>query len=154
MKSISLVIPIYNEEENIKPLFREIEEVMSVNAIDYEIIAINDGSFDSSGSQLREEAKRSPYIKIISLNRNYGQTAAMSAGFHCATHGIVIPLDADMQNDPRDIPRLIEVMDSGFDIVSGWRKERKDKTLSRKIPSWIANSIISRITGVHLHDYG
>lgn len=151
---LSIVIPIYNEEENLAELFSEIKEVAQQLSMDYEVIAINDGSTDKSMSVLADEAKKDGKIKVINFYRNFGQTAAMSAGFRYASGDIVIPMDADLQNDPHDIPRLLEIMNQGYDIVSGWRKDRKDNMITRKFPSYIANFVISKITGVYLHDYG
>ncbi|MDD4900820.1 MAG: glycosyltransferase family 2 protein [Patescibacteria group bacterium] len=151
---LSLVLPIYNEEENIVQLLKEIKEAMLSLSLEYEVIAINDGSKDKSLAVLKEAATEDKRIKIISFKRNFGQTAALSAGFDHATGEAVIPLDADLQNDPKDISSLLDKLSEGYDIVSGWRKNRRDKLVSRKIPSWIANYIISKTTDVHLHDYG
>lgn len=151
---ISIVLPIYNEEESLDILFDEIAKVMQENNFDYEIIAVNDGSQDGSLKKLKDKASKNILIKVIDFSRNFGQTAALSAGFEAASGEIIIPMDADLQNDPKDIPALIKKMNEGFDVVSGWRKNRRDKLLSRKIPSWIANALISRITRVNLHDYG
>lgn len=154
MTQLSIVIPIYNEADSLEKLFAEILNVLGENNFNYEIIAVSDGSTDKSNQILKEISARNEKIKTIIFSRNFGQTAAMAAGFKFASGDIIIPLDADMQNDPRDIPRLIDKLSAGYDIVSGWRKNRHDKLLSRKIPSWIANSLISKITGVNLHDYG
>lgn len=151
---ISLVIPAYNEEENILLLYERIKLIMETMKRGYEIIFVDDGSKDNTVGLLRQIKMSDNNVKIIKLRRNFGQTAAMSAGFDYAQGDIIIPLDADLQNDPQDIPRLVEKIEAGYDIVSGWRKNRQDKTFSRKIPSMIANKIISWITGVHIHDYG
>ncbi|NMB48166.1 glycosyltransferase family 2 protein [Candidatus Kuenenbacteria bacterium] len=151
---LSIVTPIYNEVENLPGLFREIKSSLSALGWDYEIIAVNDGSVDGSLNVLKELAAVDSHIKIISFSRNFGQTAALSAGFTHATGEVIIPLDADLQNDPRDIPLLLSKLAEGYDIVSGWRKNRHDKLISRKIPSRLANSLIGKITGVKLHDYG
>ncbi len=151
---LSIVTPIYNEEENIKQLFIEIKEALIPLVLEYEVIAVNDGSKDNSLKVLKEEALKDNRIKVISFKRNFGQTPAMVAGFDYARGEIIIPLDADLQNDPKDIPILLNKLTEGYDIVSGWRKNRQDKLISRKIPSWIANYIISKSTNVHLHDYG
>ncbi len=149
---ISIVVPIYNEEESIHLLYDKIREQ---NAFDWEIIMVNDGSTDASADRLRELAEKDARVKVINLRRNYGQTAAMAAGFNFAHGDVVVPLDADLQNDPSDIPQLLSVLAEGYDVVSGWRKERwQDKRLSRKLPSLLANILISRITGTTLHDYG
>ena len=151
---VSLVIPIYNERENIPRLYDEIKEVMEEMGEEYEIIFVNDGSTDGSDQVLNSIAQADPRVMVIHLRRNFGQTAAMSAGFHHAAGDIVITMDGDLQNDPRDIPRLLEKLNEGYDIVSGWRKERKDPYWTRVFPSQVANALISRLTGVKLHDYG
>ena len=149
---ISVIIPIFNEEDNIKQLTESILKVM-VN-LNFELLYINDGSKDSSEEKILEFTKKDSRIKLISLRRNYGQTAAMQAGFDQSKGTIVIPMDGDLQNDPKDIPKLIEKINEGYDVVSGWRKIRSDKKLTRILPSKIANMIISKISGIHLHDYG
>ena len=151
---LSIILPIYNEEENLKILFQEIREAVSRLSVEYEIIAVDDGSQDSTLSILKEIAESNKNIKVISFRRNFGQTAAMSAGIDLAEGEIIIPLDADLQNDPGDINKFLEKAREGYDIVSGWRKNRHDKLFSRKIPSRIANFLISYITKVKLHDYG
>ncbi|MEA3398689.1 MAG: glycosyltransferase family 2 protein [Patescibacteria group bacterium] len=151
---LSIIIPIYNEAENIKALINEIEETIKANKINTEIIAVDDGSTDNSLKIIKNIAKDNQHIKIISFSRNFGQTAALSAGFDKALGEIIVPIDADMQNNPKDIPLLLNKLREGYDIVSGWRRKRKDKLFSRKIPSQIANYIISKITKVNLHDYG
>ena len=154
VKSLSVVIPVYNEEENIPKLYEELKEVLERLPYDYEIIFVDDGSTDRTPQILEELAKKDPRIKVIRFRRNYGQTAAMYAGFQYASGDVVITMDGDLQNDPHDIPKLLEKINEGYDIVSGWRKDRKDPFLSRILPSKIANWIISKVTGVHLHDYG
>ena len=149
---ISIVIPIYNEEDNIEKLSESIIEAM-LN-INYEVLFINDGSTDNSAHTIEEITKIHANFKLINLRRNYGQTAAIQAGFDNAQGEVVIPMDGDLQNDPKDIPKLIEKLDEGYDVVSGWRKERLDKKFTRILPSKIANSLISKISGIHLHDYG
>ena len=149
---ISVVIPIFNEEENINKLSQSITKALS--DIDYEVLFINDGSTDNSENEIVKLSSTDPKIKLINLRRNYGQTAAMQAGFDQSKGTIVIPMDGDLQNDPKDIPKLIEKINEGYDVVSGWRKIRSDKKLTRIIPSKIANMIISKISGIHLHDYG
>ncbi len=151
---ISVVIPAYNEEENIPILYEKLKKVLDNLGEDYEIIFIDDGSTDRTYEILKELAQRDKKVKVIRFRRNFGQTAAMYAGFEHAKGDVIITMDADLQNDPEDIPRLLEKMKEGYDIVSGWRKDRKDPFLSRKLPSMIANWIISKVTGVHLHDYG
>ncbi len=151
---ISLVIPIYNEEENIPLLYAEIKEVLDTTSYQYEMIFIDDGSSDTSVKVLEELSKEDEKILIIELRRNFGQTAAMSAGFDHASGDIIITMDGDLQNDPHDIPNMVTQLNDGYDIVTGWRYDRKDAFLSRKLPSMIANRLISWITGVSLHDYG
>ena len=151
---ISVVIPAYNEEENIPILYEKLKKVLENLGEDYEIIFVDDGSTDRTYEILKEIAQKDKKVKVIRFRRNFGQTAAMYAGFEHAKGDIIITMDADLQNDPEDIPRLLEKMKEGYDIVSGWRKDRKDPFLSRKLPSMIANWIISKVTGVHLHDYG
>lgn len=151
---ISVVIPVYNESESIDTLHRDLEKVLGSIDLDYEVIMIDDGSLDSTYQKLIELNFKNPKFKIIKFRRNFGQTAAMRAGFDYASGEAIITMDADLQNDPADIPRLIEEMKKGYDIVSGWRKNRKDKLLSRRFPSVVANRIISGLFGVRLHDYG
>ncbi len=154
VRKISIVIPVYNEEENIEKLYEELKEVLENLKLDYEIIFVNDGSTDRTPQILDELAKRDPKVKVVHFRKNYGQTAAMYAGFQYAEGDVVITMDGDLQNDPHDIPKLLEKIEEGYDIVSGWRKNRQDPFLSRILPSKIANWIISKVTGVHLHDYG
>ena len=149
---ISIVIPIYNEEANIEKLTESI--LTALSDIEYEVLFINDGSTDNSEKKIQEKIKIHSHMKLINLRRNYGQTAAMQAGFDHSKGNIVIPMDGDLQNDPKDIPMLIEKINDGYDVVSGWRKIRSDKKLTRIIPSKIANMLISKISGIHLHDYG
>lgn len=151
---LSIIIPVYNEEKNLKKLHNELLLALKDSKFTYEIIWINDGSKDKSMAVLEEIARTNLACKIIDFARNFGQTAAMSAGIKYATGDILIPMDADLQNDPADIPKFLEKIEEGYEVVSGWRKYRKDKLFLRKIPSWIANFIIARITGVHIHDYG
>ena len=151
---VSVVSPIYNEIENVEMLARKLHEALSAMHRPYEIILVDDGSSDGSWEKMVELSKAIPNLRIIRLRRNFGQTAAMSAGFDAARGEFIVTLDADLQNDPSDIPKLIARAEQGFDVVSGWRKDRKDKFLSRRLPSMIANSLISKITGVALHDYG
>ena len=150
---LSLVIPVFNEEENVSDLYSKLDRICSRLGDRYEIIFIDDGSVDSSFEKLSSFAEEDKNVKIIRFQKNFGQTAAIAAGFSFSRGDIVIPLDADLQNDPNDIPRLLEKIRDGCDIVSGWRKKRKD-TFTRRIPSIVANKLISIVTGVHLHDYG
>lgn len=151
---LSIILPIYNEEQNIEILYQQINDILRELNFSYEIIAVNDGSTDDSSCILEKIARNDANFKVINLRRNFGQTAAMAAGIGVSQGEVIIPLDADLQNDPADIPRFLEKIDQGFDVVSGWRKCRRDKLISRKIPSWIANCLISLITGLKLHDYG
>jgi len=152
--TVSIVIPIYNEEESLPPLVESLLSALTPQTFSYEIIFVNDGSRDGSLSLLEQYAAQHRFIKVIDFRRNFGQTAAMTAGFMQASGEIIIPMDGDNQNDPTDIPRLLEKMEEGFDVVSGWRKNRQDRGLTRVLPSKIANSLISIVSGVHLHDYG
>lgn len=151
---LSIVIPCLNESANIKQLYQELTNILTDLQQDYEIIFIDDGSTDDSFEKMQDLAGEDPMVKIVQFRKTFGQTAALSAGFHLARGDIIIPLDGDLQNDPSDIPRLLSALDDGYDVVSGWRKDRKDALLSRKIPSWLANKLISLISGVKLHDYG
>lgn len=151
---ISVVIPTYNEEENIRLLYDEIKEVMSTMDHGYEVLFVDDGSSDTTLSVLKKLQEEDAHIGVVQFRRNFGQTAAMSAGFDFATGDVIITMDADLQNDPHDIPRLIEKIDEGYDVVTGWRYDRQDAFINRKLPSMIANKIISWTTGVSLHDYG
>ena len=151
---LSLFLPVLDEEENLRPMHAKIASALDQLGKTAEVIYVDDGSTDKSLSILKEIASGDPRVRVISLRRNYGQTAAMSAGIDAAKGDILIPMDADLQNDPADIARLLQKLDEGYDVVSGWRKNRQDKLISRKIPSQIANRIISWIGGVPLHDYG
>lgn len=151
---LSLFLPVLDEEENLRPMHAKIQESLNALGKTAEVIYVDDGSTDRSLQILREIAAEDERVRVISLRRNYGQTAAMSAGIDAARGEILIPMDADLQNDPMDIVRLLEKLDEGYDVVSGWRKNRQDKLISRKLPSKIANKIISWIGGVPLHDYG
>jgi glycosyltransferase involved in cell wall biosynthesis len=151
---LSLFLPVLNEEDNLRPMHEKIAASLDALGKTAEVIYVDDGSTDKSLSILREIAASDTRVRVIALRRNYGQTAAMSAGIDAAKGDILIPMDADLQNDPADIKRLLDKLNEGFDVVSGWRKNRQDKLISRKIPSQIANRIISWIGGVPLHDYG
>jgi len=150
---ISVVVPVLNEEENLELLHEKLDSSLKSLGLQYEILYVDDGSKDRSFEVLTGIAARDEHARVIRFRRNFGQTAAMSAGMEHARGEIIIPMDADLQNDPADIPRLLEQMNNGFDVVSGWRKKRQDH-IWRKIPSQIANGLISRVTGVELHDYG
>jgi len=151
---LSLFLPVLDEEENLRPMHAKIQSALDQLGKTAEVIYVDDGSTDKSLPILKEIAAADPRVRVISLRRNYGQTAAMSAGIDAAKGEILIPMDADLQNDPADIARLLEKLDEGYDVVSGWRKNRQDKLVSRKIPSQIANRVISWIGGGPLHDYG
>ena len=153
-KDVSFVIPVYNEEKNLRVLYEELIAAGDTLRGSYEIVFVDDGSSDGSFPALREIQAGDPRVKIIRLRKNFGQTAALSAGFDHARGGVIITLDADLQNDPADAPLLVAKIDEGYDIVCGWRIKRKDKFVSRRLPSKIANWIISRVTKVKLHDYG
>ena len=151
---LSIVIPLYNEAENVEPLYAELSAALAETGRSYEVLIVDDGSRDDSFTRLKAVHERDPRWRIIRFRRNFGQTAGFSAGFDAARGAIIITSDADLQNDPRDIPKLLAKMDEGFDIVSGWRKDRKEPFLSRRLPSLMANRMISSSTGVALHDYG
>jgi glycosyltransferase involved in cell wall biosynthesis len=151
---LSVVIPVYNEACNLTTLCDEVVGCLDEHALEFELILVDDGSSDNSPQVLADIAAAEPRIKVLLLRRNFGQTAAMSAGFDHAMGQVIIPMDGDLQNDPRDIPHLLAKMDEGYDVVSGWRKDRKDKFVSRRLPSILANALISRMTDVSLHDYG
>lgn len=154
MKDISIVAPVFDEVENIDNLCSQLDAVLSKIDKSYEIVLIDDGSSDGTWEKLVENSTKYGHIKLIRFRRNFGQTAAMSAGFDKSIGDIIITLDADLQNDPADIPLLLAEMDKGFDVVSGWRKNRQDTFINRRLPSIIANALISKITSVPLHDYG
>jgi glycosyltransferase involved in cell wall biosynthesis len=152
---ISLTVPVFNEKDALQPLFEKVHRVMSREFPGrWEIIFVNDGSHDGSADLLDGLAHAHPEVKVVHFRRNFGQTAAMMAGFDFARGGIIIPLDGDGQNDPEDIPRLVAKLDEGFDVCSGWRKDRQDNALQRNIPSIFANKLISTVSGVRLHDFG
>ena len=150
---ISVVVPLLNEQDNIGPLYEQITETLT-DVYDYEIIFVDDGSSDNSFDILAKLQKTDAKIRVICFRKNFGQTAALSAGFAHARGKVIVAIDADLQNDPADIPEMIARLDEGFDVVSGWRKKRHDNAVTRLLPSKIANWLISRITGVKLHDYG
>ena len=151
---LSIVVPIFNEEGNIERLHQELTAALTELGRDYEVVAINDGSYDRSYEKLNEVQARDDRWHIIHFRRNFGQTAAMAAGFDAARGEVVVTIDADLQNDPRDIGKILEKFAEGYDIVSGWRQNRKESLFLRRIPSMIANWLISRSTGIKLHDYG
>lgn len=154
---LSIVIPCFNEVETIPRLVDALDSSQAELAAlghEPEYIVVDDGSRDGSFDRLREAAATRTWLRLIRFRRNFGQTAAMAAGFEAARGDVVIPMDADLQNDPADIPRLLTKLDEGYDVVSGWRRNRQDKALTRKLPSRLANAIIGRVSGVRLHDYG
>jgi glycosyltransferase involved in cell wall biosynthesis len=151
--TLSIVIPLFNEEENVPLLAEEIRRALDTQGVAYEVVAVDDGSIDRTWTQLESIRAQDPRWVLVGLRRNFGQTAAMSAGFDHARGDVIVTLDGDLQNDPADIPRLL-VLAKDFDVVSGWRKNRQDPFLSRRLPSLLANWLISQVTGVRLHDYG
>lgn len=154
IKKVSIIIPVYNEETSIKVLLDELDYFLKEFSYLYEVIFVDDGSKDYSYTLLKDAAIKNPNYKVIRLRRNYGQSAAMLAAIDYATGDVVVPLDADLQNDPNDIPKLLNLIEEGYDLVSGWRKNRQDRALDRKLPSMIANKLISYVSGIKLHDYG
>jgi len=154
MPDLSIVLPVYNEIENLDLLCEKLDGSLSKLGKSYEIVMVDDGSTDGTWERLVQLSAQYKHLCLIKFRRNFGQTAAMSAGFREARGEIIITMDADLQNDPDDIPKLLALMDRGADVVSGWRKDRKDKFLTRRVPSMLANALISKLTGVHLHDYG
>lgn len=153
---LSIVIPMYNEEQSIAPMAARVHEVLKDYAYQWELILVNDGSADNTEHQMKHiQQQYGAHVRVVNLQRNFGQTAAMQAGIDTARGDIIAMLDGDLQNDPIDIPRMVErLINEDLDLVSGWRKDRKDGLWLRKVPSWIANRLIGRITQVHLHDYG
>lgn len=153
-EKVSIIVPVYNERHNLEPFVARLTQAMESTGEDYEVLLIDDGSTDGSDVYLETLPEKDPRIRVIQFRRNFGQTAAMAAGFDYAAGSILIPMDADMQNDPLDIPAILAKLREGYDVVSCWRKNRKDSWLTRKLPSKLANRLISHISGVHLHDYG
>jgi glycosyltransferase involved in cell wall biosynthesis len=151
---ISITIPIYNEHGAIEALFGKIKEVMDGIGQPYEVIFVNDGSTDGSAAMLDSLAQKNPEAKVVHFRRNFGQTAAMMAGFDHASGDVIIPMDGDYQNDPEDISKMLAKLDEGYDVCSGWRRDRQDNALQRNLPSMLANKLISAISGVQLHDFG
>lgn len=154
MRLISIIVPLYHEEENVISLYNELAEVVEREKLNVELIFVDDGSSDRTVELLAKVAEKDPRVIIVKFRRNFGQTAAMQAGFDYATGDVVVTLDGDLQNDPAEIPRMLAKLDEGYDLVAGWRKDRKDKAFSRKLPSLLANKLISYTTKVKLHDYG
>jgi dolichol-phosphate mannosyltransferase len=153
-KDLSIVVPIYNEAESVELLVGEVHAALDPTGLDYELICVDDGSRDRSFELLSALAKNDPRLVVGTFRRNFGQTAAMQAGITAARGQVVVTLDADLQNDPADIPRMLAKLDEGYDMVAGWRADRKDTFINRRLPSILANWLISRTTNVRLHDYG
>ena len=152
---LSILVPVYNEFDNVKPLHEELDAVLRPSGMRYELIFVDDGSTDGTAARLAQIQDLDPdHVRVAFLRHNSGQTAALSAALDLARAPILVPMDGDRQNDPADIPRLIDHLNQGYDVVSGWRKDRQDHFLSRKVPSWLANRLVARISGVHLHDFG
>ena len=154
MTALSIIIPVLNEAEGLNELSRRITDVMVEHDFDYEVIFVNDGSSDASADTLNQLAQSNERVKVIHLRRNFGKTAAMMAAFEHSKGDIIVPMDADLQNDPKDIPNLLDQIEQDYDVCSGWRKHRQDDYLTRTFPSRIANWIISVVSGVRLRDYG
>jgi len=152
--ALSVVIPLYNEEDNVAPLCEALLGALGVQQRPFEIILVNDGSSDRTEQRLSAAAATDPRIRVLNFRSNKGQTAAMMAGIDYAVGEVIVPMDGDLQNDPRDIVRLLDKLDEGYDVVSGWRRDRQDNFMVRTLPSKIANAVISRVSGVPLHDYG
>jgi len=151
---LSIVVPLYNEEDSVELLHEELSRALLALQRPYEVIYVDDGSSDGSWLRLRQAVKADPHVRVLRFRRNFGQTAALQAGIEHSRGRILVFMDGDLQNDPADIGRLLERVDQGYDVVSGWRRHRQDGLLLRKLPSWIANHLISWVTGVHLNDYG
>ncbi|MCL4557331.1 MAG: glycosyltransferase family 2 protein [Deltaproteobacteria bacterium] len=151
---LSVIIPVFNEAESVGKLYAELKDVIGLHHYDAEIVFVDDGSTDATLKNLKRIASDDRTVKVVSFRRNYGQTPAMSAGIENAGGRIIVTMDADLQNDPHDIPAMIALIESGYDLVSGWRKPRRDKFLVRTLPSMVANHIIGIVTGVRLHDFG
>lgn len=155
MHDLSLIIPVYNEAKNLPILYDSIQQTLKANKNIWEVIFVDDGSMDDSFDVLKTLVEKDPeHVRVVAFRRNFGQTAAITAGIDHAQGEIIVLMDADLQNDPADIPMLLAKLDEGYDLVSGWRKDRKDNRLTRTIPSNLANGLISWVTGVYLHDYG
>jgi glycosyltransferase involved in cell wall biosynthesis len=151
---LSVIVPVYNEAENVRVLHREIVDALEGIGHTWEVVFVDDGSADGTTGALRDICRLDARVRAVIFRRNFGQTAALAAGFDHARGGVIVPMDGDLQNDPRDIPRLIEKIDQGYDVVSGWRRRRRDRFLTRRLPSMLANWLIGRLTRVRIHDYG
>lgn len=154
MGGISVVVPVFNEADNVAECYSELSQVLGGMSEPYELIFVDDGSSDRSLERLLEAGASDPHLRVIEFRRNFGQTAAMAAGLEHSRYDVVITMDGDLQNDPKEIPGMVVKLREGYDVVAGWRKDRKDKWLSRRFPSMVANWIISKMTRVQLHDYG
>ena len=152
--ALSVVVPLYNEKDSLEPLLNRLLASLRPLGTSFELVLVDDGSSDGTASQLAALSRQVPEVVAVLLRRNYGQTAAMAAGFDTSAAPVIVTLDGDLQNDPADIPLLVNTLQQGFDLVCGWRKDRQDNALSRLLPSWLANRLIARVTGVRLHDYG
>ncbi len=153
-RMLSVIVPVFNEREAVGPLFEKTAEVLRRRGEPWEILFVNDGSTDGSEELLDALALANPEVKVLHFRRNFGQTAAMMAGFDYARGDVIVPMDGDYQNDPADIPKMLAKLDEGFDVVSGWRKDRRDNAIKRNLPSILANKLISLVSGVELHDFG
>ena len=151
---LSVVVPVYNEVESVPLLAQRLDAALTAMKRSYEVILVDDGSTDGSWEAMRAAGRTYRHFRLIRFRRNFGQTAGISAGFREAKGSVIVTLDSDLQNDPQDIPKLLAKMEEGFDVVSGWRRRRRDRLVNRRIPSMLANALISKITGVRLHDYG
>lgn len=151
---VSIVVPVFNEQDNIAPLVQEISAAMSAVEGEWELLIVDDGSRDETANRVKQLCHNEPRLRLVTLMRNYGQTAALQAGIQHAQGEIVVTMDGDLQNDPRDIPRMLDVLNQGYDLVHGWRRDRQDAWMNRKLPSRIANWLIARVTGVRVRDLG
>lgn len=151
---ISVIVPLFNERDNVVELIDSVGESFVGSDVEFELLLVNDGSDDGTSELLERLGRDRPYLRVIELRRNFGQTAALAAGFDHASGDVIVPMDGDLQNDPADILRLVAKLDTGYDVVSGWRRRRKDMLIRRRLPSWLANRLIGFITGVRLHDFG
>lgn len=153
---VSVVVPVFNEQENVQPLYQELRQVLDESGLDYELVFIDDGSYDNTGAYLSDLTAGDERVTVVQFARNYGQTAALDAGFKRARGQVLVAMDGDMQNDPRDIPALVRKLEGppGYDVVSGWRKDRKDKFVTRRLPSQLANRLIAKMTWTYIHDFG
>lgn len=151
---VTILVPVYNEEDNVEPLVTSIVDVMRRTGRNYEVVFVDDGSSDATVSMIRRQRDLHPVVRLIRLRRNFGQTAALAAGLDNAQGASIVTMDGDLQNDPEDIPTLLALLEEGYDLVCGWRRDRKDTFLSRRLPSKIANAMLSDLTGVRVHDFG